>query len=44
VPLGELSRRFVDASGELQQSLAALCDRVTLSVAGLPLELKGCGR
>jgi adenosylcobinamide kinase / adenosylcobinamide-phosphate guanylyltransferase len=44
VPLGELSRRFVDASGELQQSLAALCDRVTLSVAGLPLELKGYGR
>ncbi len=41
VPLGELSRRFLDASGELHQTLAPLCDRVTLTVAGLPLELKG---
>lgn len=41
VPLGVLSRRFVDASGELHQSLAALCDRVTLAVAGLPIPLKG---
>jgi adenosylcobinamide kinase / adenosylcobinamide-phosphate guanylyltransferase len=41
VPLGELSRRFVDASGELHQTLAALCDRVTLTVAGLPHILKG---
>ena len=41
VPLGVLSRRFVDASGELHQSLAAICDRVTLAVAGLPIPLKG---
>jgi adenosylcobinamide kinase / adenosylcobinamide-phosphate guanylyltransferase len=41
VPLGALSRHFVDASGELHQSLAAICDRVTLIVAGLPLRLKG---
>ena len=41
VPLGELSRRFLDASGELHQSLATLCDRVTLTVAGLPFDLKG---
>ena len=41
VPLGELSRRFLDASGELHQTLATLCERVTLTVAGLPLELKG---
>jgi adenosylcobinamide kinase/adenosylcobinamide-phosphate guanylyltransferase len=40
VPLGVLSRRFVDASGELHQSLAAICDRVTLAVAGLPFPLK----
>jgi adenosylcobinamide kinase/adenosylcobinamide-phosphate guanylyltransferase len=40
VPLGVLSRRFVDASGELHQSLAAMCDRVTLAVAGLPFRLK----
>jgi len=41
VPLGALSRRFVDASGELHQRLAAICDRVTLAVAGLPFPLKG---
>jgi adenosylcobinamide kinase/adenosylcobinamide-phosphate guanylyltransferase len=41
VPLGELSRRFVDVSGELHQRLATLCDRVTLVVAGLPHTLKG---
>jgi adenosylcobinamide kinase/adenosylcobinamide-phosphate guanylyltransferase len=40
VPLGELSRRWLDVSGELHQRLAALCDRVTLTVAGLPWELK----
>jgi adenosylcobinamide kinase/adenosylcobinamide-phosphate guanylyltransferase len=40
VPLGPLSRRFVDASGELHQTLASLCERVTLTVAGLPLVLK----
>jgi adenosylcobinamide kinase/adenosylcobinamide-phosphate guanylyltransferase len=41
VPLGLLSRRFVDASGELHQSLAGICDRVTLAVAGLPFPVKG---
>jgi adenosylcobinamide kinase / adenosylcobinamide-phosphate guanylyltransferase len=41
VPLGELSRRFVDVSGELHQRLAPLCDRVTLVMAGLPHMLKG---
>jgi adenosylcobinamide kinase / adenosylcobinamide-phosphate guanylyltransferase len=41
VPLGELSRRFVDASGELHQRLATICDHVTLTVAGLPHTLKG---
>jgi adenosylcobinamide kinase/adenosylcobinamide-phosphate guanylyltransferase len=41
VPLGALSRRFVDESGALHQALAALCDRVTHVVAGLPLTLKG---
>ncbi len=40
VPLGELSRQFVDESGWLHQELAALCDEVTLVVAGLPLQLK----
>jgi adenosylcobinamide kinase / adenosylcobinamide-phosphate guanylyltransferase len=41
VPLGEMSRLFVDVSGELHQSLATICDRVTLTVAGLPFVLKG---
>lgn len=41
VPLGALSRRFVDASGELHQSLATMSDRVTLAVAGLAFPLKG---
>lgn len=41
VPLGQLSREFVDNSGRLHQQLATFCDSVTLVVAGLPLYLKG---
>ncbi|HEY5718275.1 MAG TPA: bifunctional adenosylcobinamide kinase/adenosylcobinamide-phosphate guanylyltransferase [Motiliproteus sp.] len=40
VPLGELSRQFQDQNGWLQQRLAGLCDRVILTVAGLPHQLK----
>lgn len=40
VPLGELTRRYVDEAGWLHQALAACCPRVTLVVAGLPLSLK----
>ncbi|ANG62069.1 bifunctional adenosylcobinamide kinase/adenosylcobinamide-phosphate guanylyltransferase [Marinobacterium aestuarii] len=40
VPMGALSRRFQDQTGWLHQRMAAICDRVTLSVAGLPLEVK----
>lgn len=40
VPMGELSRQFVDAAGILHQQLAQLCQDVTLTVAGLPLSLK----
>jgi adenosylcobinamide kinase/adenosylcobinamide-phosphate guanylyltransferase len=40
VPLDPLSRRFVDEAGRLHQRLAAAADRVVLTVAGLPLELK----
>lgn len=41
IPLGELSRRFCDEAGSLHQDLARVCDRVVLTVAGLPLVLKG---
>jgi adenosylcobinamide kinase/adenosylcobinamide-phosphate guanylyltransferase len=40
VPMGELSRRFIDESGWLHQQLAQICQSVTLVVAGLPLVLK----
>lgn len=41
VPMGELSRQFVDASGWLHQDIAALADAVTLVTAGLAQRLKG---
>jgi adenosylcobinamide kinase/adenosylcobinamide-phosphate guanylyltransferase len=40
VPLGELTRKFVDEAGLLHQRLATICNRVTMVVAGLPHELK----
>jgi adenosylcobinamide kinase/adenosylcobinamide-phosphate guanylyltransferase len=40
-PLGEISRRFVDEAGRLNQQLAARADKVTFVVAGLPQVLKG---
>lgn len=43
VPLGELSRAFVDESGWLHQSLAQRVDQVTTVIAGLPLILKQAG-
>ena len=41
VPMGELSRRYCDEAGRLHQQMGALCDRVILTVAGLPLIVKG---
>jgi adenosylcobinamide kinase/adenosylcobinamide-phosphate guanylyltransferase len=41
VPLGELTRRFVDEAGRLHQALAMRCERVVFVVAGLPMVLKG---
>jgi len=40
VPQGELTRRFCDEAGILNQELARRCNRVILTVAGLPLILK----
>ena len=41
VPMGELTRRYCDEAGRLHQALALCCERVILTVAGLPLHLKG---
>jgi adenosylcobinamide kinase/adenosylcobinamide-phosphate guanylyltransferase len=41
VPMGELTRRFVDEAGRLHQALASHCERVVFVAAGMPLVLKG---
>lgn len=41
VPMGDLTRRYCDEAGLLHQALAQQCDRVILSIAGLPQVLKG---
>lgn len=40
VPLGELTRRYVDEAGRMHQQLAAHMQQVIFMVAGLPLVLK----
>lgn len=41
IPLGEVSRTFVDEAGRLNQRLAQRADQVFFIAAGLPLTLKG---
>ena len=41
VPLGQVSRQFVDQSGWLHQAIAQQVDRVTFVTAGLSQVLKG---
>jgi adenosylcobinamide kinase / adenosylcobinamide-phosphate guanylyltransferase len=43
VPMNAVARAFADEQGRLNQNVAAVCDRVTLTAAGLPLQLKGPG-
>jgi len=40
IPVNALARRFADVAGTLHQELAAMCDRVSLMVAGMPLPVK----
>ncbi|QVR66272.1 bifunctional adenosylcobinamide kinase/adenosylcobinamide-phosphate guanylyltransferase [Acinetobacter sp. BHS4] len=41
VPLGEISRQFVDEAGRLHQALGQIADKVVFCVAGFPMILKG---
>jgi adenosylcobinamide kinase / adenosylcobinamide-phosphate guanylyltransferase len=40
MPLDALARAYGDRAGLLHQRLAAICERVTMTLAGLPLVLK----
>ncbi|MBD1556745.1 bifunctional adenosylcobinamide kinase/adenosylcobinamide-phosphate guanylyltransferase [Vibrio sp. S9_S30] len=40
VPLGKVSRLFVDHAGWMNQKMATVCSKVTFVAAGLPLSLK----
>ncbi|MCU4442933.1 bifunctional adenosylcobinamide kinase/adenosylcobinamide-phosphate guanylyltransferase [Acinetobacter pittii] len=41
VPLGEISRRFIDEAGRLHQALGQIANKVVFCVAGFPMILKG---
>lgn len=41
VPMGEISRKFVDEAGRLHQQLGQIADKVVFCVAGFPMILKG---
>jgi adenosylcobinamide kinase/adenosylcobinamide-phosphate guanylyltransferase len=42
--MGEVSRKFVDQAGWLNQALAARVDKVTFIAAGLPMTLKDASK
>jgi len=39
-PDNALARVFCDEQGWLNQDIAKVCDKVTLTIAGIPLEIK----
>lgn len=41
MPMGAISRCFMDEQGRLNQAMAASCERAVFVAAGLPLVLKG---
>lgn len=41
VPMGEVSRLFVDNAGWMNQAIAKVAEQVTFVAAGLPMTLKG---
>ena len=41
IPMGEISRKFVDESGRLHQQLGQISEKVIFCVAGFPMMLKG---
>lgn len=43
IPMGEITRQFVDEAGRLNQTLAQAADDVIFMVAGLPMTLKTRG-
>lgn len=40
IPIGEVSRRFVDESGRMNQRIAAIADKVIFMVSGIPMQIK----
>jgi adenosylcobinamide kinase/adenosylcobinamide-phosphate guanylyltransferase len=44
VPMGALSRHFVDQAGWLHQAIASIADNVEFVMAGLPLTLKSSNK
>jgi len=40
IPMGEITRQFVDEAGRLNQQIAQIADQVIFTVAGLPMPLK----
>lgn len=41
IPMGQISRKFVDESGRLHQRLGQIAEKVVFCVAGFPMMLKG---